>query len=156
MNVQSISQYIARTQPSMVKGMTRMSKRELRNHAYRIVSDYAVFNKEFRQYDLIISDLPDFVRHEFASVVLSYDEDYANEANGSDNPAFLDTMLPALTRFLTNTTDKDLEIEFTNAWRDGVTNYMTSYMQELIDESLEDYNSDIDCNDDSHNVVSLW
>lgn len=144
MNGQTISQVIVPMQqtPSMiggyVKGMTKVY--DLQSFAHKIVCDHACYNDDVEQYDLAVSDLPDFIRHEFAAKIMSFDSDYANEANGADNAAYESTMLPALLKFLKNSTDRDLEIQFTNAWRDGVTSYMADKMQELIDVALVEYN----------------
>lgn len=139
MNSQSLSQVIVQKQ--YVKGMTTML--DIQGYAHRIVCDHAAYNDDIGQYDLTVSDLPDFIRHEFAAKIMSAESDYANEATGADNIAYEKTMLPALLKFLQNTTDRDLEIEFTNAWRDGITSYVTEKMQELIDDALVDYNHSV-------------
>lgn len=144
MNAPSLMQVIVSKQqiPSMiggyVKGMTNVN--DVQSFAYDLVLNYATYDTLDEFYSLDVSDLPDFTRHEFAEKLISEEPDYANEATGADNDAYEKTMLPALLKFLRNTTDRDLEIEFTNAWRDGVTSYMTSKMQELINDALVEYN----------------
>ena len=51
-------------------------------------------------------------------------------------------MLPALTRYLKDSTNKDEEIEFNHIWRECVAMYFHAKMQELIDDYLQDYNDD--------------
>src|SRR6476646_7285070 len=104
-----------------VKGMTNMKKQILSRIAYDIILCHAKFDNLSRQYILSLSDLPDFVRHELAAEIISREPNYAHEANGPDNDAYESTMLPALLTYLKNTTDRDAEIEFNNAWREGVT-----------------------------------
>lgn len=112
----------------------------LRDFARSCVRHYAKF--EHDQYNLDVDDLDDFVREEFASLIMIDDPSRASESTGNDNPLFQITMLPALTEFLKNSDDQDERIEFLKAWREGTTSYNTPYMQELIDDALEDYNAD--------------
>ena len=119
-----------------------MKQKTLSQIAYDLVLDHAKFDNGMGQYNLHVSDLPDFTQHEFAATIMAREDGYASEATGPDNAAYEKTMLPALLKYLQNSTDRDEEIEFNNAWRDGVTSYMTRKMQELIDDALQEYNSD--------------
>lgn len=116
--------------------------KKLNSFAYECVDHYGRFDKLDEFYSLSVSDLPDFVKHEFAALIIGSDEAYASEASGPDNKHWDKKMLPALTRYLANPTDKDCAIEFNNVWRDCVADYMTGTMQELIDNALSDFNSD--------------
>ena len=118
-----------------------MSK-TLRNFANECVDHYATYDKCDEFYCLDVEELPDFVQHEFAALIIGSDEAYACEASGPDNKHWDNKMLPALTRYLANSTDKDEAIEFNRIWRDCITDYLKSYMQELIMDSLSDFNSD--------------
>lgn len=104
------------------------------------VEHYAKFDTTIRQYKLHIYDLPDFVQHKFTSLIFCFDSSLAHEANGYDNPLYKTKMLPALLRFLNNTTDKDNQIEFISVWRDGVTNYAQSVMQDMLENAVYEYN----------------
>ncbi len=115
---------------------------QLNSFAYECVDHYGRFDKLDDFYSLSVSDLPDFVKHEFAALIIRSDEAYACEATGPDNKHWDNKMLPALTSYLANSTDKDEAIEFTSTWRDCVADYLTDKMQELIDDALNDFNSD--------------
>lgn len=119
--------------------------KDLRCFATECVDHYAIYDKCDDFYTLDVSELPDFVQHEFAALIISSDEGYASEASGPDNKHWDSKMLPALTRYLANSTDKDEAIEFNRIWRDCISDYMTGYMQKLIDDALDDYNSDHGC-----------
>jgi len=119
-----------------------MSIKQLRTFAKECVDNYATYNKLDDFYSLSVSDLPSFIQDEFAAIIIADDNSYALEANGSDNKHWESKMLPALVRYLKNSTDKDEAIEFKNIWRECVTSYMHPKMQELIDESLSSFNSD--------------
>lgn len=147
MNSKSLAQVISTMQytPSMIGAFVRptgskMNQLTIQQHAHDLVCDYCEFDAQLGQYDLTLQELPDFVLHKFASHIMACEPEYAHEANGADNPAFLPIMLPALVKYLTDTTDKDLEIEYLNAWREGVTSYMNNRMQELLSDALCDYN----------------
>lgn len=116
--------------------------KELNNFAQDCVNHYANYSKYDESYSLKVSDLPDFVQHEFAALIMSNDESYATEATGPDNPHWDNKMLPALTKYLANSTDKDASIEFNNIWRDCVADYMKGHMQKLIDSALYEFNDD--------------
>lgn len=118
---------------------------QLRNFAQDCVSHYAKFNSSDGFYSLNIYDLPDFVQHEFAAMIMSDDNALASEATGPDNKHWESKMLPALTRYLKHSTNKDEAIEFKNIWRDCVADYMSNHIQELLDEAIHDYNDDEDC-----------
>lgn len=111
---------------------------KLQSFARECISDYATFNKNDEFYSLNTSDLPDFIKNEFAGIIMSDDNSWAKEATGPDNKHWETRMLPALTRYLKNSTDKDEAIEFNNTWRDCVADYLNGRMQELIDDSIAD------------------
>lgn len=106
------------------------------------VHHYAKFDSSDEFYSLDVQDLPDFVQNEFAAVIMSDDNAIAAEATGPDNKHWDSRMLPALTKYLRNSTDKDEEIEFRTVWRDCVTDYFTGHMQHLLDECVDNYNND--------------
>lgn len=114
----------------------------LRTFANHLVFHYSKFDSLSQCYVVSIHDIADFDLHEFASIFMQSDEGYASEATGPDNPAYEKTMLPALLSYMKNTTDQDKEIEFNNAWRDGVTSYFKKSMQELLDEQCNDRSYD--------------
>jgi FPC/CPF motif-containing protein YcgG len=103
---------------------------QVRSFAKECVSHYANHNI------LNTHDLPDFVQNEFAGIIMCDNEAWAAEATGPDNPHWSSKMLPALTRYLKNSTDKDEAIEFNTIWRECVTDYMNHKMQELLDEAI--------------------
>lgn len=119
--------------------------KKLRSFAQECVEHYAKYERIDGFYSLDVSDLPDFIQNEFASIIMADDESYASEATGPDNKHWNTKMLPALTRYLANSTDKDEAIEFNNVWRDCITDYMTQRMQELLDDCMSDYNTDHGC-----------
>ena len=132
-----------------------MSIKQLRNFAYECVYNYATYNNLDEFNSLSVNDLPDFVQNEFAALIMAEEPAYASEATGPDNQNWESRMLPALTRYLKNSTDKDEAIEFNNTWRDCVTSYMTTYMQELIDHELSEFNSDLGFSKPLHQVYGV-
>lgn len=107
-----------------------------------LIFHYAKYNKMDDAYSLSVSDLPDFEVHKFAAVLMADDESYASESTGADNAQYTKTLMPTLIKYLQNTTDRDEEIEFVNAWRDGVANYFSEKMQELIDSQCKERRHD--------------
>lgn len=146
MNSQSLAQTISILQhkPMMaykkVNGMTTVN--DVHNFAYDCVVGHATYDNLDEFYSLDVTDLPDFVRHEFAAMIMASDDNYANEACGADNALWSDKMMPALVRYLKNSTNKDAEIEFSNTWRESTSKYLEGVMQEFIDEALTEYNSE--------------
>ncbi len=117
---------------------------QLKSFAQDCINHYAHYDSCDEFYSLEVSDLPDFVKHEFAAMIIASNEAYACEATGPDNKHWDKKMLPALTRYLANSTEKDEAIEFNNVWRDCVTDYLTDVMKKLIDAALYDFNNDND------------
>src|ERR1700679_2184730 len=92
--------------------------------ARECVFHHAKCDKSDEFYSLEANDLPDFVQSEFAAILMSDDNEWAVEATGPDNKHWETKMLPALIKFLKNSTDQDEALEFNNIWRECVTDYM--------------------------------
>jgi hypothetical protein len=103
---------------------------------------YSTSNSLDDFYSLEVSDLPDFVREEFAALIISDNPSLASEATGADNPLWENKMFPALTNYLKRSYSEDAEEDFKTIWRESVTSYFYSMMQELLDNALELYNQD--------------
>lgn len=123
----------------MLRGNTM---NQLKNFAKECVNHYATYANTDEFYSLDVSDLPDFILHEFAALIVAQHDYYGVEATGPDNKHWDKRMLPALTKYLANSTDPDAQIEFSNEWRDCVADYMTGHMQQLIDDALYDFNDE--------------
>ncbi len=108
---------------------------QVKSFARECVSHYAKFNGS---YSLNTNDLPEFVQNEFAAIIMCDDNAWASEATGPDNKHWETKMLPALTRYLKNSTDKNEAIEFNTIWRDCVTDYLNNKMQELLNDSISE------------------
>ena len=98
-----------------------------------LVDNYSKYSSVDDCYTLNVNDVPDYDLHTITSIFLQ-DKDLASEANGPDNEAYEKSMLPALIRYMSDITDRDEEIEFNRAWREGVTSYFKVMTQELINE----------------------
>ena len=130
----------------IVKGMTNMRPTaDVSKFVRDLVSHYASYDKMSGGYSVHINDIPEFDLQELAALLISKDDSCASEATSFDNPAYEKTMLPALMRYLKNSTDRDEEIEFNKAWRDGVTSYFYKTIQELLNE---------ECNNKLHDEYS--
>jgi len=119
-----------------------MTSNKLRHFALQCVSQYATFNKLDGFYTLDTTNIPDIVLNEFCSLILSQDNNLSSEATGFDNPLYESKMVPALIRYLKNSSDRDEEIEFKNTWTNGITSYFDPMMQDLINDALAEYNYD--------------
>lgn len=119
-----------------IKGLIMNS--QVQSFAKQCVSQYAQYDQFDKFYSLDVQDLPDFVQHEFAAMIMADDNSWATEATGPDNKHWETKMLPALTRYLRNSTDEDEAIEFNNTWRDCVADYLNNHMQKLVDDSILD------------------
>lgn len=109
----------------------------LDTYVHDLVWHYSKYNRMDDAYSLFVSDLPDFEVHKFAAMLMADDESYASESTGADNDQYKKTLMPTLINYLKDTTDRDEEIEFIKAWRDGVASYFSNRMQELINEQCE-------------------
>jgi hypothetical protein len=134
----SVLQHIPMMVSKKVNGMTTVN--DVNNFAYDCVVGYATYDDLDEFYSLDVTDLPDFVRHEFAAMIMASDDNYANEACGADNKMWDDKMLPALIKYLKDSTNKDAEIEFSNVWREATSKYLEGHMQGFIEEALTEYN----------------
>ena len=112
--------------------------KQVKSFADHLVCSYAKYDANDQCYTLNIFDLADFDRHELASLMIASDSSLANEATSVDNPAYDRTMLPALIKHMSDTTNADLKNDFVQAWQEGVSYYVADLMQELIDECCAD------------------
>ncbi len=115
---------------------------QVQSFARECVSHYAKYTEMDNFYSLDVQDLPDFIQNEFAAIIICDDNACACEATGPDNKHWESKMLPALTKYLKNSTDKDEAIEFNKIWRECVTSYIAPKMQEILDNCMSDFNSD--------------
>lgn len=116
--------------------------KEVSHFADMLVYHYAKFDSLNQRYDLNLEDLPDFDQHKFCSHVLLKNKELANEATGCDNPTYDTKMLPALIRYMSNTTDKDKQADFNQAWKDGLLYYVKEILKKIIKKRVEIYNQD--------------
>lgn len=121
-----------------VKRNLTMQDNSISSYTKDLVFHYSKYSRLDGCYTLSVSDLPDFEIHKFAALLMTDDESYASESTGADNDDYKKNLLPSLIRYMKDTTDRDEEIEFVKAWRDGVANYFSKKMQELIDEKCND------------------
>lgn len=129
----------------------------IRNLADDIVSHYSTFDKFDNMYYLSIDNIPDFDLHELSSFLMLENTDLASEATGYDNPAYLEKMLPAQIKYLSNSTNKDEEIEFIRCWKEGVTDYLKDLMNELLQDAVERMNKEFNHSRHSYAIErSLW
>lgn len=160
MNMKSLSQLVTFKQQDMSmidvqKGKKMDSYRSLYNFAYECVIKYAKYDITDGFYTLTTDNLPDYAKHQFASLIMSYCDDYAAEATGPDNKHWHTKMLPVLTRYLSHSIDRDEEIEFTTTWRECVTDYMTFKMEKLLSGALSEYNSKMGCGMDTYRTYGV-
>ena len=104
-----------------------------------LICNYAEFNKIDGLYSVDVSKLPESELEEFSALLMQHDKAWAAEATGLDNPAYEDSMLPALNAYLSNP-NKDNEIEYLNKWREGICVYFKRAFVENIFNELEDFN----------------
>lgn len=119
---------------SVKRNLTMTQVNSVNEFVGDLVSQYSKYDRLSECYTLALHDLPDFHVHKLAALLMAEDESYASESTGADNQCYKKTLLPTLINYLKNTTDRDEEIEFVHAWREGVANYFSQRMQELLDE----------------------
>lgn len=108
-----------------------------------IASHYARFSKADRLYDLQLESVADFDLHELAAALIDEDPMLASEATGPDNPNYKNTMLPALIKHMSNSTDKEYQVLFAKTWADGIRAYCIDIITQLVDDALYQMNCDL-------------
>lgn len=109
-----------------------------RSFAYDLVNAYAKFNGEC--YELDIGDVDEFDLEKITSLMMAEHRDWANEATGPDNPAYEDSMLPALLIYLEDTFSPEAKENFDERWKRGMVSYAWDQIEKLLDEQLNEYN----------------
>lgn len=119
--------------------MIQYSK-DTRAFAYSLVFHYGKFNKGEEQYNINLQDIPEFDICELSARMMIDNPGYDSETTGPDNPNYEKRMFPALLSYLRNIIDKDSQVEFLNAWREGVMDYHKRCMEELLEDECAEYN----------------
>ncbi|MDP4145606.1 MAG: hypothetical protein Q8936_14160 [Bacillota bacterium] len=134
-----MSKTILSSRFQIVKGMTNMNHHiDVRCFIDDLISNYS--KPDRTGYILPVDSLPDTELNSFSAMIIMLDDDRAMESTGPDNPYYTTKMLPALTKHLTNPTDKELQYDFMETWRDCVSKYFMKLLEELIEERLYAYN----------------
>jgi len=128
---------------AIVKGMTNMRhKKEVLSIVKRLVNNYSEYHSKSGNYILPIEKIDEIDLWKFASLIMKLDDDRAMEATGPDNPCYSNKLLPALTKLLSHPIEHDAQRDFIDSWREGVGEYFKPLLEELIEEYLQEYNSD--------------
>ena len=114
------------------------------DYADYLVHHYVRFSRLDGCYVLNMDRIPCFDLDKLASMMIAEDIYDANECTGSDNPAFEKSMLPALISFLGNSSSKDEQIEFVDAWKKGVVSYLMPRIEDMLKEKVSEYNVERD------------
>lgn len=112
---------------------------QVRRFISSLVGNYAEYSSLDGLYTVNLLKLPESELEEFASIIMQNDKAWASEATGLDNPAYENSMLPALNLYLSKPS-KDNEIEYLKAWREGISVYFKQEFIENIFNELEDFN----------------
>lgn len=109
-----------------------------------LVHHYARFSRLDGCYVLNMDRIPCFDLDKLAAMMIAESADLASEVNGCDNPAFEKTMLPSLLSFFNNSSSKDEQIEFVDAWKKGVVSYLMPQIEDMLKEKVSEYNVERD------------
>lgn len=128
---------------SYLQGVYNMNKYSPATHSYvnNLVLNHAKRDYYSEQYELSVDDLSDFELNELSALIIKDIPYLSCEATSPDNKAYDEYMLPALLTYMSDITNKDNEIEFNQAWKRGITEYVSYFIKELLIVKLEDYNS---------------
>jgi len=120
-----------------VKGLTSVNhQRNLSNYAEELVANFANYKHE--QYFLLLSDLPEYEQNELARLYLeSTDRDTSECVHGNDF-SIENEYTCALLSMLKDDSQENRE-KFAEVTRKNIINYYEKFLQELLDESCNDY-----------------
>lgn len=103
-----------------------------------LVFHYSKYDSLSKRYILSVKSIPEFDLHELASLIINEDVELGKEATSCDNPYYEPMMLPALTRYLSNSTSATFRNDFNETWLEGITLYLERTMQNLIDDQCRE------------------
>ncbi len=108
--------------------------KELNRFAYSLCSIYS------KDGELDINDISEFDLNELSSLLIKNDKYLASEATGPDNIYWEKYMLPALTKYLSNSHDAQQEKDYLRVWSKCITSYFMPMIQELLGAQMVEYN----------------
>lgn len=109
--------------------------KNVQNFAEYLVFHYSKINS-FGERSLSQNDIPDFDLDHLCAIISSNHKNYASEACGPDNEYFYKDMLPALNQFMSNSLNKDYEVDFLNTWKTGIRKYYSNTIDDLLVDAL--------------------
>lgn len=112
----------------------------LLNKNVRNFADYLVFHyaktDSFGRRNLSKDNIPEFDLDHLCAIISSNHKDYASEACGPDNENFFKEMLPSLNQYMSNSFNKDYELDFSKTWKEGIRKYYSNTIDELLNNAL--------------------
>lgn len=110
----------------------------------RLMDDIIECNVEFststQLYDMKFESLSEFHTEQLSAQFLADEPHFLSEVTTPEYPEFNQKMMPALINMLKDSTNKEKVYEFVTEWRDGVSKRLITYLRELFDSRLADYN----------------
>jgi len=113
--------------------------KETYQFAHDLIVHYAKYDRHTKSYHIHVGNITPCELYELASLIMKSDENYASEATSFDNPLYKQIMLPVLTSYLKDTSNRENETNFNHVWRSCVTKYFYKSMQEVLNIECESY-----------------
>lgn len=114
---------------------------EINRFVDQLILSYAFYDPMAAGYEINHKQVAEFDMDKLCGLIMSHNGELAQEANGPDNKAFFDKMLPALIVHLKDSCSKSREKDFVHAWRNGILKYLDKVIMQLFVERLEIYNA---------------
>lgn len=118
--------------------------------AYNIIAEYSVYDELSELYYFHTSDAPDALLDKLVCRIMIENNELANEAISVDNDCYLTEMLPALQRYLNDTTNLGNQMDYLTIWNHGIRQYFMPTMKQLFADQMDEYTCDKNSKQNAH------
>lgn len=123
---------------AIAKGMINMKK--IHNFVSSLINNYCQYDSLSETYEIDIDSIDEHDLYKLCALIMQDNAESAIEAVSIDNPAYEQSMLPALNYFMSHPSASQL---FAHEWQRGILSYFRKRIIGLLDDALEQYNQDM-------------
>lgn len=111
--------------------------KETKSFVTSLVNNYSQYDNLSESYEIDVDSIDDDDLYKLCALIMRDSPNSAIEATSIDNPAYEESMLPALKYCMAHPS-----MEFESEWKKGILSYFRKHIIELLNDATEQYNQD--------------
>lgn len=118
-----------------------VKSKEVLSFANYLASEYKLYDKDLGYYEIYSKNIPDVLLDELYSLIIKEEPEWAHDAI-FEHEQYEKSFLPALIKYLSNSTDKSNVHDFLETMKSNIRFYMDDLVNEILQQSLQDIMED--------------